>query len=416
MGTIVRSEDFLRVLRESHLIEEAALESYLEQLRAASFTTRNGPKMALRMIQDGMLTPFQAKRLLAEKHKGFNLIGKYRLLDLLGAGSLGHVFLCDHLFLHQLVAVRILTLGEEPSTESVDHFRRLIRTSVTLDHRHLVRWFEISSAGRLQFMVMEYVDGRNLLDVVQRCGPISIARAAHYICQAVRGLQQAAAAGFVHGDIKPKNLLLDRHGIVKVRDLGLAHCFPAVATADGTDEDLDFFAPEQENQPADVRTDIYALGATLYYLLTGQGPFAGAAAVKVARRRFGEPTPIAEVRADVPDGLARIIHKMLARDPSKRYATLEKVLDALTVFTREEIALPSDEEIPVPCAAIARSLHTPRKSTAANSGTTPHPAAENAEPNGRRLFGAGLLMALGVGGRYLTQGLTRTAGHAEDEE
>lgn len=404
MSPVIHTEDFLRVLKESRLLEAAALESYLEQLRSETFSTRNGTKLAMRMVHDGVLTPFQAKRLLGSKPNGFLLDGKYKLLELLGVGRKGHVFLCDHLFLRQLVAVRILALGEDPPIAVVDQYRRLIRTSASLDHRHLVRSYEVSSAGRLQFMVMEYVDGRNLQDLVQRHGPMTVARAAHYVSQATTGLQQAAQAGLLHGEMTPANLLLDRHGTIKLRDLGLARSFPSFGSLAGTAEDdgsvpaRDFRAPEQETQAADGRTDIYGLGAIFYFLLTGQGP----------------PKGTASLPEDVPDRLGRIIHKMLARDPAGRFATPAKVLDALAPFTREPVPPPTTEEIPLPCAAITRSLAAMHKA-GSHSGAAQQSDSAVPERNGRRPFGVGLLMALGVSGSYLMQGMNAAAtAHGEE--
>src|SRR5262245_16876152 len=186
---------------------------------------------------------------------------------------------------------------------------------------------------------MDYVDGANLQEIVGRFGPLSIERAAHYIRQAACGLQHAHQAGLVHRDVKPANILLERNGNVRLLDLGLARFFNDNAdplTLQYDDRHVlgtaAYVSPDQalHRHDVDIRADVYSLGATFYFCLTGQPPFAsGKVAQKLIWHQVRQPAPVRQVRAEVPDALADVLAKMMAKNPAHRYQSPAEVIAAL---------------------------------------------------------------------------------------
>src|SRR5262245_61199495 len=344
--------------------------------------------LADRLVDAGLLTPFQARQLLLGKTRGFFLAEKFKVLDLLGSGGMGQVYLCEHLVLQRLVAVKVLHAGParpEPGGDAaaVERFVREARAVAALDHPNIVRVYDMERAGATPFLVMEYVDGTNLHEIVSRTGPLASSRAAHYVSQAAAGLQHAHDHGLVHRDVKPGNLLLDRSGVVKLLDLGLARFHRDTGRSDevtaryheqhavgGT---ADYMAPEQgiDSATVDIRSDIYSLGATFYFLLTGRAPFAGEPlAQKMLGHQVREPVAIPSIRADVPPGVSDVVARMMAKKPGDRFATPVEVIGALAPWTREPARAPSADEMPrTPPAAYRLGL----------TGTLP-PAAGITDP------------------------------------
>jgi hypothetical protein len=200
------------------------------------------------------------------------------------------------------------------------------------------------------------VDGSSLQEIIKRAGPMDVIRATHYIRQAALGLQHAhETAGLVHRDIKPGNILVDRNGIVKILDMGLARFFhdeEDVLTKKYDENVLgtaDYLAPEQalDSHGVDIRADIYSLGATFYFCLTGRTPFAeGSVAQKLIWHQTRAPKPIRSFRPEVPDGIVEVIDRMMAKDVSQRYQTPQEAADALSPWTQTPIPPPPDNEMP----------------------------------------------------------------------
>jgi len=341
-------DQFVSRFERSGLDEEGRLDAYLDGLRAARAWPGSAGELAELLIRAGLLTHYQAEQLLIGKHRDFLIGGKYKVLERLGAGGMASVYLCEHRVMRRPVALKILPPGAGDAPPALERFRREARAVAQLNHPNIVAAHDIDQHGPMHFLVMEYVDGINLEDHVAGFGPMDPLRAAHYIEQAARGLEHAHRAGLVHRDIKPSNLLVDRAGVVKVLDLGLAR-FAAdevdhlTKAADrnlilGT---LDFMAPEQarDSHAVDIRADIYGLGATFYFLLTGRGLYGDATpAQKLAAQQYSQPVPLRGLRADVPEGLAAIIDRMLEKDPARRFPTPEELLRALRPWTREPVA------------------------------------------------------------------------------
>jgi serine/threonine protein kinase len=339
------SDEFLEVVRKSGMVPEPLLAACLKQCQETE------PKaLADALVQRGLLTQFQSQQLLMGKSRGFN-IGKYKILERIGAGGMALVYLCEDPDRQSRVAVKVLPNSHAQDEEYLKRFQREARAVAGLEHPNIVQTFDIDRDGKLNFIVMEYVEGTGLYDIVQNHGPMDPIRAAHYIRQAAVGLQRAHEANMVHRDIKPGNLMVDRAGTVKVLDMGLARIFSdseEVLTR-GILGTPDYFAPEQskDSHNVDIRADIYGLGCTFYYLLTGAPPFPeGSIAQKLVWHQTRPPKPIRALRPEVPEGLAAVIHKMLAKDPAQRYQTPAELAEALTPWTQTPIPPPSEAEMP----------------------------------------------------------------------
>ncbi|HEY1377600.1 MAG TPA: protein kinase [Gemmataceae bacterium] len=352
------ADDLLALVRKSGVADRSALEDF--ERRAAAAPPTSPRELADHMIRDGVLTNLQADQLLRGRWRNFAICGKYKLLEHLGSGGMGRVYLCEHTRMGRRVAIKVLPADKATDSICLERFFREARASAALDHPNIVRAHDIDrdDSGRapLHFLVMEYVDGSSLQDIVSRCGPLSVERACHYVRQAACGLQHAHGAGLVHRDIKPANLLLDRSGLVKILDLGLARFFHDASDDLTRKLDVraligtaDYLAPEQaaNSHAADIRADIYSLGVTFYFLLTGRSPFKdGTVAQKLLYHRLHRPEPVTAVRPDVPAGVARVIDRMLAKDPADRYQTPAEVAAALDPWTVTPIPPPPESEMP----------------------------------------------------------------------
>ncbi|MCS6850167.1 MAG: serine/threonine protein kinase [Gemmataceae bacterium] len=364
MPALRTNEEFLEVVRKSGVVEADRLEEYLRQQAAVKPLPTEPQALAAMMVRDGLLTVFQANQLIMGRWKRFILMGKYKLLETLGAGGMGKVFLCEHIHLRRLVALKVLPRDAVGDGSAVERFYREARAVAALDHPNIVRAHDVDQEDQLHFLVMEYVDGASLQYIVKTHGPLEVPQACHYITQAAHGLQHAHEAGWVHRDIKPGNILLDRSGVIKVLDMGLARLFhddKDTITQRFDDKSVlgtaDYVAPEQavNSHNVDIRADIYSLGATFYFCLTGRAPFEeGTVAQKLIWHQMRAPTPIQEFRSDVPEGLIAVIETMMAKDRDRRYATPSEVIDALAPFTPSTLPPPPPELFPKHSPAVAR--------------------------------------------------------------
>ncbi len=349
-------QDFLELGFKSGLLEREAIMARQQTWQQAGYAIRSPEALADALIQEGLLTSFQAEKLLAGRWRGFVIAGKYRLLERLGAGGMGAVYLAEHIIMGRHVALKVLPVGQAEDQASLARFYREARAVARLDHPNIVRAHDIDHDDKLHFLVLEFVDGCNLHDFIRTNGPLPWDRAAHYIRQAALGLEHAHRAGLVHRDIKPGNLLLDRQGIVKVLDLGLARFFHEdngafvkqfeqgyiIGTAD-------YVAPEQiVDSRVDIRADIYSLGGTLYYLLAGKSPFQeGNMTQKMIWHQVRKPKSISIFRDDVPPELQDVMNFMLEKEAERRYQTPADVAEALEPFALGANPMPTAEEMPV---------------------------------------------------------------------
>src|SRR5262245_24660583 len=225
MPSPTTTDEFLDLVRKSGVVEEKRLSAHVDRLRGAGPLPATPRDLAAQLVRDGVLTLFQADHILQGKWRRFT-IGKYKVLERLGAGGMGSVYLCEHLLMKRRVAVKVLPAAKAEDSSSLERFYREARAVAALDHPNIVRAYDIDQDDKLHFLVMEHVDGSSLQEIIKRTGPMDVLRAAHYIRQAALGLQHAhETARLVHRDVKPGNVLVDRNGIVKVLDMGLARFF-----------------------------------------------------------------------------------------------------------------------------------------------------------------------------------------------
>jgi serine/threonine protein kinase len=295
-------------------------------------------KAAAALVAQGIVTKFQATQLLSGRHKGFR-IGAYTILDLLGRGGMGAVYLAEHLALHRKVAIKVLVPGkEDDQTLAMVRFQREARSAAALDHPNIVRIFDVARHIDVPYLVMEYVEGESLQEVIDRDGPFPYTTACEYIAQAASGLQHAYEKGFIHRDIKPGNLIRDNTGTIKILDMGLARSAnpqdKLTAQLDGgaVVGTADFIAPEQaiNHQSIDIRADIYSLGASLFCLIIGKPPFDGNTTQKLLQHQLRSAPSLISVDATLPKGLSDVVEKMLAKKPDDRFKTPAEVIGALT--------------------------------------------------------------------------------------
>jgi WD40 repeat protein len=265
---------------------------------------------------------------------------RYRVLGLLGAGGMGAVYKAEHRLMERVVALKVLkrSLTDEPA--ALERFRQEVKASARLAHPNIVTAYDADQAGDVHFLVMEFVEGESLDRVLRKRGPLPVGQVCDWARQAALGLQHASERGMVHRDVKPANLLLTPDGRVKILDFGLARFaserFRGPLTQSGAVVGTpDYIAPEQalDARTADARADVYGLGCTLYHLLAGRPPFPeGDLLPKLMAHQSRAATPLAEVRPDVPPELARVVERMMAKDPAERQQTPAEVAEDLAPF------------------------------------------------------------------------------------
>ena len=332
------ASDFLDLVRRSQLVEEDQLTKFLGGLAAKNGrkVPEDYDKVAQAMVAAGLLTEWQAEKLLAGKHKGFRL-GKYKLLRHLGKGGMSQVYLAEHVLMKRKVAIKVLPQNRVEDSTYLERFRIEARAAARLDDPNIVRVYDIDQADQTHFIVMEYVDGQDLHVLVRDNGPVDYAKAADYIAQVARGLSHAHGMNLVHRDIKPANCLLDKHETVKLLDMGLARLIDdeASLTLDNNENVLgtaDYLAPEQalNSHKADFRADIYSLGCTLYYLITGHPPFPdGTISERLLKHQVEQAPSIFKDRPDAPSVLVNICNRMMAKRVDERYQTAGEVVEHL---------------------------------------------------------------------------------------
>jgi serine/threonine protein kinase len=324
-------EDFLNCLRRSGLVDEDQADGLIEPLAQAGVDVGDVKRVAAALVKNQTLTAWQAENLLRGKRRGF-VLGKYRLLSLLGRGANSSVYVAEHSLMHRRCAIKILP-AKNLGSSALARFQQEARAIAVLDHTNIVRAYDLGQDkdGKtvIHFFVMELVDGESFEDRVTRDGPLPAVEAANLIRQSADGLGHAHASGVIHRDIKPANLLVDRQGCVKILDLGLAKMSTILSADDsavmGT---ADFLAPEQalDANKADARSDIYSLGCTFYLLLSGQAPFPGGTlSERLVRHIFETPAPLASKRPELQPDLVALVDRMLAKNPDERIQTCAEV-------------------------------------------------------------------------------------------
>jgi serine/threonine-protein kinase len=339
-------DTFLTHLRQSGLLSSAQLKDLESRLPDSS----RGRVVARTLIEQGLLTRFQAEQLLAGRSSGF-FLDQYRILDHLGQGGMSRVFKAEHRTMGRIVALKVLSPTLLRTDRAQELFLREVRAVAMLVHPNIVTAFDANQCDGRYYLVLEYVNGLNLDQYVREKGPLPVSVACDFIRQAALGLQYAHEKGMVHRDIKPANLLLqlddhNRPQSVKVSDFGLARlneperpAHDRVGTILAKDNTVmgtpDFLSPEQARSlhKTDIRSDLYSLGCTFHFLLTGRVPFAGGTTMeKLIRHSTEVPPSVRDTRPDVPAVVAAIVAKLLAKNPAERYPTPGDLIDELLPF------------------------------------------------------------------------------------
>jgi tRNA A-37 threonylcarbamoyl transferase component Bud32 len=264
-------------------------------------------------------------------------LADFHLLRHLGQGGMGQVYLAEQISLKRKVAVKILRPEMAGDPTSLQRFKAEAAAVAQATHANIVQIYAIGEADGLAYMALEYVEGRNLREYLQKKGPPDPLLALSIMRQVACALQRAAELGIIHRDIKPENILLTRKGEVKVADFGLSRCLsgdrpaPHLTQSGMTMGTPLYMSPEQvESKPLDCRTDVYSFGVSCYHMLAGHPPFQGESPFEVALRHVrDEPKPLSEIRPDLPPQLCAIVHKMMAKDPAGRYQTCRELLNDL---------------------------------------------------------------------------------------
>jgi serine/threonine-protein kinase len=334
-------EQFISFVERSGLVEKDQLAQVLDPLKQSEPAAwEDGERIAERLIEAKLLTRWQCEGLLKGKYKRF-FLGQYKLLGLLGTGGMSSVYLAEHMMMHCLRAIKVLPISRVDDSSYLARFKQEAVAAAQLNHPNIVQAFDIAEENGIHYIVMEYVEGRDLQNLVKETGPVDFETAANYIRQASEGLGYAHQKGLVHRDIKPANLLVDGRGVVKLLDLGLARFVdqkaPSLTIAH--DENVlgtaDYLAPEQavDSHGVDSRADIYSLGCTLYYLLTGHPPFpTGTLPQRIYMHQNRAPASIYEDRADAPQALVDLCLRMMAKTPEARCQTADEVAAALMTW------------------------------------------------------------------------------------
>lgn len=373
-------ETFLAILQRKQVLSPQEVQDIAREL-GPHFTSPR--KLARYLAEIDWLTEYQVSLLFSDRWEELT-IGPYLVLDRLGEGGVSEVFKAWDTVKGRTVALKVLHQHLPNRSAAVRELQRELQAVTRLSHPNIIRTFDADQVGQLSYFAMEFVEGLDLERYVRRCGQLPIPEACEYIRQVAGGLQHAHQLGLVHRDIKPANLFLAIPGgwdgevtsvrraadlVVKILDWGLVRVrldAPAFSSeqgeADSASVDLDaekgvligtadYVAPEQAREPCllDIRADIYSLGCTLYFLLTGQAPFHGGSLMqKLLQHQQAERPCVRSIRPDVPEELDAIVQRMMARRPEERYAIPLFVAAALRPFSTASTRPGSSPNIPLP--------------------------------------------------------------------
>lgn len=370
MPTLTKLTDFADLWVRSELITAPDRDNYLVTLQNQNELPADAAALAELAIRDGLLTKFQVRLLLQGRYKNFFLGGKYKVLEHLGSGGMGAVYLCEHRHMRRRVAVKLLP-PDATDPDRVIRFQREAQAIAMMNHPNIVRAFDVDREGGIHFLVMEFIDGISLQQLVDRRGPLPHGRVVNYISQVACGLQHSAMMGLVHRDVKPSNLMLDLGGTVKILDLGLARFSRSLDSPSKGDSQIvlgtaDYLSPEQVRSSfVDVRADLYSLGAVAYFLLTGKPPFYGGnVSQKLIRHQTEVPRLLSELRPEIPVELAHVLAKMLAKTVEERQATPAQLIEELQPWLID-VDPPTAEEMPTERYSTHRDISKDQHSTAA---------------------------------------------------
>lgn len=336
-------DKFLENLNESKLLSPARLSKAKEKFEETGKALETDSFSEF-LISQNLLTGWQKSYLLQGKTKGF-FIGAYKILRILGRGGNSYVYLAEHRRLKQQRAIKILARKrvKNQRDSSLKRFIQEARETAKLDHPNVIKCYDIGVEGKMYYLVMEYVQGRDLHSIVRDKGVLDFKLAASCVYQTATGLKYIKENGLIHRDMKPGNVFATAKGTIKILDLGLAlldrsENFDPSITIMHNDNigTADYLAPEQalNSHQVDHRVDIYGLGCTLYYLLAGQPPFPeGTVVQRIAQHQSVMPQDLLELRPDCPKPLRDLCWSMIQKDPADRIQTYDEILDRIRLFS-----------------------------------------------------------------------------------
>lgn len=398
----VSAVDFVDGLRRSGLMPGEELNQFLSDYSFdQSGSDSDSSTLARALIENRKLTPFQARLLLRGRWKGL-VLGNYAILERLGQGGMGSVFKARHTRMGRIVCLKVVNSAGRQSQAVIDRFRNEARALAALSHPNIVVAHDADEAKGVPYLVMEFIDGDDLAKYVRASEPLSAKDALEVGVQTAQALHYAHGQGVIHRDVKPHNIVATRDAktnklSVKVLDLGLAR-FDSLIT-DNPDASVlaamtntgvvigtvDYMSPEQalDSRNADARSDIYSLGCTLFFLLTGHAPFPGETVMQRLVAHREQPAPELWQRAGVSIDIEAVVHKMLAKRPEERYQSMQEVLDELRLLQNGQIPkAASESKKPAPTAAPLAAPITPAQPVAhGQPASAVQPAAvETAHP------------------------------------
>jgi serine/threonine-protein kinase len=402
-------QQFLAALRGSCIFSAAQLAELESEQRLLD---QDVAEWVPQLVERGWLTAYQAEQVLSGCGDGL-ILGQYCILDRLGEGGMAQVYKAEHILMKRSVAMKIIAakpwsdpergyaasenggefeeaitpggpgaVGDQSSPDAIDRFHHEVQIAARLDHPNIVRAYDAAEARGRFFLVMEFVDGVDLGARVVRDGPLPVAVACEIIRQAALGLQYAHEHDLIHRDIKPSNLLVTKTGVVKILDLGLARLTGAIhrelagppnaSDASGLAGTPDYMAPEtaQDHRCADIRSDLYSLGCTFYYLLTGQAPFPGGGwPEKLLRHQLDSAPSAVVLRPDVPEEIAALLQRLMDKDPAGRPQTPAELATELEAWLAAHGT--SVDPVPAVLTATADGTSTPTVNLGAGPPTPP---------------------------------------------
>ncbi|MDB5338086.1 MAG: stkP 3 [Planctomycetaceae bacterium] len=325
-------DKFIQQLEESGILVGDTIKDFVPPQACP----KDAEELAKELVRKKKLTRFQAEEVYKGKGKSL-VLGNYVLLEKIGSGGMGQVFKAEHRRMKRVVAIKLLPAAMTRDKASIARFEREVEAAAKISHANIVAAHDADCFDGVHFLVMELVEGSDLSAVVKKNGPLSVEQSINFILQAARGLEAAHKKGIVHRDIKPANLLLDNNGVVKILDMGLARL-----SLDGNDAPqadltstgmimgtVDYMSPEQalDTKSADARSDIYALGCSLYFLLTGKSTYDGDTLMKKLLAHREQPLPsLRAVRPEATEQLDFAFKKMVAKKVEDRLQSMADVI------------------------------------------------------------------------------------------
>ncbi|WP_237563703.1 Stk1 family PASTA domain-containing Ser/Thr kinase [Halalkalibacter okhensis] len=273
---------------------------------------------------------------------GQRISGRYQILETIGGGGMANVYKALDVILDRHVAVKVLQPQFSDDEQFIQRFRREAQSATSLAHPNIVNIYDVGEEGNTYYIVMEYVEGQTLKELIQTGGPIPVEEAVDYMEQMLSALEHSHANHLIHRDIKPHNILISHDGVLKVTDFGIARAISA-ATITHTNSvmgSVHYLSPEQaRGGHVTYKSDIYSLGIVLYEMITGELPFQGDTAVSVAIKHLQNDVPSAKEKVpSLPQSIENVIRKATVKDPLKRYATVQEMEeDVLTALTPERV-------------------------------------------------------------------------------